>query len=155
MELDIKDSSPPRKSDIDISEIVAVQWVKLDRLMRLPIIDTHCIEGRRGPTGENSVSSYCVAVDERGILIELSKVVSRPVGTLSDYIDSLGIGFASGGFRILVRAYQTIDPEYQPERRFRIIVGIYLEDGQRLQFIARAGIAGPSMVAIMAYLESL
>ena len=139
MELDIRDSSPPRKSDIDISEIVAVQWVKLDRLMRLPIIDTHCVSGRPGLVGVNSRQGYCITVDEQGI-------------PLSDYIDSLGIGFASGGFRILVRAYQTIDPEYQPERRFRIIVGIYLEDGKRLQCIARAGIAGPSMQSIERYL---
>jgi hypothetical protein len=142
MELDIKDFSPPRSSDVDISEIVAVQWVKLDRLMRLPIIDTHCVSGRPGLVGVNSRQGYCITVDEQGI-------------PLSDYIDSLGIGFASGGFRILVRAYQTIDPEYQPERRFRIIVVVHLEDRQGLQFAARAGIAGPSMVAIMGYLESL
>jgi len=153
MKLDIKDFAPPREADIDISEMVGVKWVKLDKLMRLPIIDTSCVTGRNGLTGRNIERGYCAAVDERGIIIELSKIVGHQFGTLSDYIDSLGIGFAYGGFRIVVRAKQTIDPEYQPERRFSIYAVVHLDDGQRLQFIAMAGIAGPSMQAIEKYLD--
>lgn len=147
----LSDFLPPETDEIDISEVVNAVWIKLDKLMRLPVVAGYRVQigGRDvGHTREMGRSPSIAEVESGSFSFAENGNIR-----LCDYIDNLQLGFSVGKLITEIMMFQAIDPDYEPERGFRIVVAVFIDDHTRP--IAKAAIAGPSIDMLREYIESL